>query len=349
MNRIQNNYQPAITSITRGPRQSNFELLRIIAMIMVMTVHAGYSTFGGITEQSARSNLPIETLRAFAESFGVIGVDIFVLISGWFGIRASYKGLLSFVFQFIFIYTLSFFFVTGLDLQPLTLKNSVSIIALNPNLRGYAWFVIAYLALYALSPVLNKFIETTEKKVYRNVLIVFFIVQTIYGCIGSSPIFNMGYSTLSFIGLYLLSAYIKHYKPNCCAKWGGYAVVIIYIINACVYVFFPYFGIPFAHLFHQYSSPSVIIIALLLVLIFSNFHINTSRFINFLAASSFAAYLLHCNPYMFPSVFSPMIKNAGSTFGFFGIICVMIIFYFIAVILDQPRKLIWKWVSRKFL
>ena len=32
----------AIQSITAGPRQSNFEVLRIIAMTMVLMVHANF-------------------------------------------------------------------------------------------------------------------------------------------------------------------------------------------------------------------------------------------------------------------------------------------------------------------
>lgn len=61
-------------------RQSNFELLRIISMLMIIAVHfVGHSGFSGVTDITANT-VYIRFLAGGAQ----IGVNIFFLISGYF-------------------------------------------------------------------------------------------------------------------------------------------------------------------------------------------------------------------------------------------------------------------------
>ena len=79
-------------------------------------------------------------------------------------------------------------------------------------LLKWNWFIKAYMGLYILSPILNAFVNNTEKKTFKNVLISFFVFQTIYSWISDGAVFfENGYSTISFIGLYLLARYTKIY------------------------------------------------------------------------------------------------------------------------------------------
>lgn len=83
-------------------RESNFELLRIIAMMMVLLVHANYLSLGRPTPE-AISNAPFGSfIQSFAQQLCIICVNLFILISGWFKIKVSFKGLASFLFQILF-------------------------------------------------------------------------------------------------------------------------------------------------------------------------------------------------------------------------------------------------------
>ena len=47
-------------------------------------------------------------VRILVEHWAIIGVNVFVLISGWFGIRTSLKGACKLLFQVFFIGLLTF-------------------------------------------------------------------------------------------------------------------------------------------------------------------------------------------------------------------------------------------------
>ena len=91
-------------SPTPSVRQSNFELLRLIAIFMVITHHlviksaqtCGYTHPYDI-EQDGITGLFINSL--------VVGVNLFLLISGWFGIKTIGVQIIRIIFD-CFIYCL---------------------------------------------------------------------------------------------------------------------------------------------------------------------------------------------------------------------------------------------------
>lgn len=83
-------------------RESNFELLRIIAMIMILVLHADFQSLGAPTRADIISSPITSTLKVFFEMVSIVAVNVFILISGWFGIRPSIKGFCKFAFQYLF-------------------------------------------------------------------------------------------------------------------------------------------------------------------------------------------------------------------------------------------------------
>lgn len=235
-------------------RDSNIELLRMLAMFMVLLVHADFFSLGTPTTQDIQTNTLDSSLKIFFESLSIVCVNVFVLISGWFGIRPSLKGISNFLFQCLF-------FLIGLYIVTLLIGTSTL------SLKGIAgcfaatklnWFIKAYLLLYILSPVLNAFVEQVEKKIFRNVLLAYFAFTCTYGWIGAAEFMMGGYTTLFFIGLYLLARYIRLYQPwfsrfksstDLSIYFGvGVAVSILCITPPCLLNinFQPYFGHIFA-------------------------------------------------------------------------------------------------------
>ena len=91
-------------------RQSNIEILRIVAMILIVLHHLCiYGIKGGMT---------IEVI----DSITIIGVNIFLLISGYFSIKLKWHSLVNLILLCLFYNFLHIF----LDLTLFNIENSVS-------------------------------------------------------------------------------------------------------------------------------------------------------------------------------------------------------------------------------
>ena len=83
-------------------RESNIELLRNISMFMILVIHANFVSLPRIGIEELSSNTIPSVTRFFIESLGIVAVNVFVFISGWFGIRTRLKSVLSFIYQILF-------------------------------------------------------------------------------------------------------------------------------------------------------------------------------------------------------------------------------------------------------
>ena len=213
-------------------RQSNMELLRIIAMFLVLLVHTDFFSLGAPSASDC-VNAPVDSsLKVFFEAISIACVDIFVCLSGWFGIRPSVRGFSNFIFQCLFWLIGLYIFTLIIGTSSLSkegLKGCFALTKLN-------WFIKAYILLYILAPVLNAFIEKASQKDFRNVLIAFFTFEFIYGWIfsGSTQHIQSGYSTISFIGLYLLARYVRLYQPRISLKSKSFYIASLCIAPICV-------------------------------------------------------------------------------------------------------------------
>jgi len=135
-------------------RESNIELLRIVAMFMILIRHAGFYALG------INTSCKTETLfLTGCEFFCSVGVNVFILISGWFGINCTLKGALKFIFQCLFyscgIY-ITLYFAGIIDLSVLGLSECF-------YLRKINWFPKAYLCLFILAPIINVFVDNSSR------------------------------------------------------------------------------------------------------------------------------------------------------------------------------------------
>ena len=73
----------------KSDRQSNIELLRIVAMFLILIYHSVFLKNGIPTPEETNSQ-PVETFfDLFLYASAAVGVNVFVLISGWFGIHCK--------------------------------------------------------------------------------------------------------------------------------------------------------------------------------------------------------------------------------------------------------------------
>ena len=80
-------------------RDSNIELLRIVSMILVLVTHACYVSLGAPLQEDISISFSSSLMRSLSESLSNVGVNTFILISGWFGIRSRLSRFVEFIFQ----------------------------------------------------------------------------------------------------------------------------------------------------------------------------------------------------------------------------------------------------------
>lgn len=331
-------------------RQSNIELLRVVAMFFVLIVHADFLTYGIPNQELLETSPFFAKSQLFWEAFGISCVNIFIMISGWFGIKFKLKGLFNLLFQVLFSYNVVYLFglITG-NIEP-----GIGTY-LNATLR-WNWFIPTYFLLYFFSPLLNYIVEKLPKPWFTALIILLIVVQSILSWgLNLFDIFNNGLNVVFFIVLYLLARYLRLY--------GGRLLELpkyVYIISALVCV-----GIITVHGYYEaqlgasiktmkhvfsYCNPCAILIAANLLVLFSRLNFNV-KFINVLAGSSLSVLIFHIPTCLF-QYFKQIILTIGEyTNGLLYLVAVALflsLVYIISVGIDQVRIGLWKRISACF-
>ena len=331
-------------------RESNFELLRIFSMFLVLVVHADYFSLGAPSLMDCL-NKPVQSIfRIGVEAISIICVNVFVLISGWFGIHFRWRSICNFLFQVFFFGILIYLFVVVFLNVPITLRG----IAACFQITTWNWFVKSYLCLYILSPVLNIFCEKTDHKTFATVLYSFFVFQTIYGWTGSAKFMLQGYSVVSFCGLYLLAQYIIRFLlpalRNKNVVGGGIILYSFCTLSMLAIEFLSKrFSLSMLDVF-SYINPLVIISSVSILIIFSQIKVK-SKAINWIAASCFAVFLIHTNVNLCIPYYRTFVCYLYANYD--GPLCVCLVFAFITIVfvcsllLDQIRKFFWNFINAR--
>ena len=337
--------------MTTAVRKSNIELLRIVAMLLVLTVHAGFYSLGVPTPAEAVATPLNVVTRLFFQSFSVIAVLVFVLISGWFGIRPKVKSVVNFLFQCFFYSIIIFGVMLCLGRAHLDWKSIQNVLLFVNSF----WFIKAYLCLMIFAPALNAFVEAATEKQLRIVLVAFFVFQSIYGWLTTGAAwFERGYSVISFFGLYLLARYVRLYPCRPFTLPRKYDMLIYWAIvlltTAAAFVMLR-LGCSESTIdvVYRLTSPIIIAEALYLLLYFSKLDFQ-NKFVNWVAGSCFAVFLIQQNPYFGRPVYAHTIKHIYSTFNGPAVVvftaAFILLVFVMAILTDQVRKWIWEKISR---
>lgn len=319
------------------------ELLRILSMFFVLGLHVNFVAIQGPGTEDVISNGVNAYARLFSEALCIGAVNTFVLISGWFKIKASLKSFFRLIFQCFFIGTVLLICVSICN------HNLLSFSIDSILLRSYnLWFIYAYIGLFLLSPILNAYLEKTNKNELRSVLIGFYLLQTYIAWYrGFVEWYSNGYSTLSFIGLYLLAQYIRRY-PSFLKSISSKTLFLLFLIcitlnTTSTYIFLHMRKDEYTHFMFSYLNPLVILSAVSLLLAFSKLKIK-SKAINWVASSSLAVYLVHCHPSIFPmykEMGATLYQNNNGISYWWKILLFLCIVFLFSILLDKIRLLVW--------
>lgn len=289
-------------------RNSNIELLRIISMMMIISLH-----FWGHCVDI--SNVEMFSFTYFFGWFfrglSHVSVNVYVLISAYFLCKSTFKfkRLVKLVaevwFYSVLIYAL--YCATGRA----TPSTGGLLHTALPVLFGEYWFATIYVGMYILSPFLNKaltaFDQKESGKLILALLLLFSLIPNIF-FYSKWLNYGEGYGIVWFVVLYTIGTYIRNYVTTdillenkrkiywLCALFCALPVISKATIAA----------VTTAIVGHQVASGafflnnSIIVLpaSVLVLLTFLTFEIKgviISKCINFIAGSCFAVYLIHDN------------------------------------------------------
>ncbi len=186
-------------------RNSSVELLRILSMLLIICSH--FCVHGGF--QTNEMPFSFNKILLQAGVLGNLGVDIFVMISGYFLSQTDFKAsrIVKLMLQVSF-YSISIFFIlAGLKIIPFSIKASVA--AIFPVLFNQYWFATTYVILCCFSPFLNLFLNNLSKRTYLIFLGVFVVIWSVLPTFTNQSL--GGNAICQFVMFYSIGAYVRKY------------------------------------------------------------------------------------------------------------------------------------------
>ena len=180
-------------------RQSEFELLRIIAMFMIVFYHLLLFSVSRCSDDTIYQAmmLPLH-----------IGVHLFVLISGYFGINSTIRGgvrLLTKIAVYAIPINVAIHLIEGQGFS--TIVKDFLIISHTPY-----WFMATYFYLYLCAPILNFCFEKLNVRRLYYLIGVLGFLSFYLGVLGKDESLCGGKNIVNFAFLYMVGRMIYKYR-----------------------------------------------------------------------------------------------------------------------------------------
>lgn len=321
-------------------RESQFELVRIIAQYIIVLYHLIHIFTVGIQDQHpilVAVQIPLH-----------IGVILFVLLSGYFGMKPSVYGGGKLLVMMV-VYYLPLALITDYPDVKFLIRDCLFV-----SHTPY-WFMRTYLILYLFSPVLNNYLDKSSNKEVLRLIVVLFFSSTYIALVQGDDNLIDGKNLTNFMLLYVIGHYIRVKKDDINEINKFYVIFIWLIINVALvlaYVFLnnELWRTMIMNLSFTYASPFLIMNGILFFIIFFNIKIKSQK-INYIATSVFAVYLLHCQPFILNSVIGPVVHKLIDYSGANIILLISLlavlsaIIFIICVVVDKLFTPLWRIVN----
>lgn len=283
-------------------RDTNMELLRIVAMFMVVTLHCiGHGDFLNDTSVSLENYILLRLL----DSLSQIANALFLMTTGYYMINKKFnlKRILDLWGKTIFYSFIIWIVCVLLGRETQVLKS------LFPVTIGNYWFISAYISLYFLIPIINILLNKLTKSQFKYGLIVLIIMFGIIRVVSNPSAIYSG-AIMPVIIIYSIGAYIRKFvevkhKNKYIIKYILLTIIftLIYMIlqiyqgittNAIVYyrIYLILTGL------REYNCIILIAMAICVFMKFVTIKIKSNfanQTISFIAPSMFSIYIIHEN------------------------------------------------------
>lgn len=333
-------------------RKSNIELLRIVGILQIISFHYVYK--GGFQFESFTLNKFIVKIFWM---FGELGVNLFILITGYFMIHSSFqvKKCIKLILQVNFYMILSIGIACVLGIYDYDINIKQIINWLFPVIRNRYWFITAYILIYILSPYMNMFAKMLSQQVYIKfillVLCIWCIVPTIFGVLTNDTESLLFYTRLLWLSIvYFIGAYIRLYSFRLIKSRRNSSLLSIISFGAIICSIlviegfskiFAVIGLYESAYFWQPNTIPMFLLSIGVFGIFLNMNIPNNKLINKLASTTLGIYLLHdgeLSAWLWDELFCNA-SHQDSKFLVIYIIGTTIIIFMVGACIDLCRQL----------
>ena len=278
-------------------------------MILIVATHVNTNACV-LVYDLPKYSFPINRLwQQILGSFGSIGNNIFVLISGYFLINSS--GIdFSRIWKLwikIFFYS-NVFYVLFLLFGHETFSVNAMLKVMLPITQNQWWFASSYFVLYLIHPYINIMIKAMSREDFTKFIKAIVIYWSIIPMLTRS---NFGANnTINFICLYCFAAYIRLCMPNLRGKKYIWLGILCFAVNFLSVIILNFTSLNIKGYFLGMMSPLTLLGCTYLLAGFRGLDIPTSKFINLLASATFGVYLIHVNKFVAPFLWHNVFKDA---------------------------------------
>ena len=247
----------------------------------------GLSSWGGQLFVNPHDMLPISLLNACL----IFSVNAFVLITGYFSLSFKLDKIVKLLFPLL-LYTLIFatipYLIKGEFFQAV---KSLFILS-----QGPYWFILDYLFLMILTPLINEGYLKLDKQKSFILIGLLLIINCYFGFFWGDKVNDNGYTLMQFVLMYVIGRHIRAHGFELKKHWAALLFLGTSLINGALFYasFYLDYG-SIAWRLTYYNNPLVILSAIAFFLIFLKIRIH-SRAINYLSASVLAIYLIQNTP-----------------------------------------------------
>lgn len=313
-------------------RNSSIELLRIVAMIIIIMHHFGIHGVFHILGKSQNilivDNLSWQIIFTQIVSWGGnVGNAIFLLITGYFVINKNIDIkkiiiLLFSMFLYSWIIEIVYFGILGIPYSiRMIIRESI------PIYFGNNWFVSCYIIFSFFIPFINKFLNNINKKEYIIFILLIFIFYIFLPSFKVNTFMNskfIFFGLVYSIGGYLKLYFIKYLKNTYNKKYINLFFMQIFIVIIMI-IFSDIMAIIFSKdilikLYNPFVNILSIPIAVTLFLYFLTIKPIYNKNINIISGTILGIYLIHDNNLMRKIIWEYIFPNMDYIYSNFYIL-----------------------------
>lgn len=343
-------------------RKTNYELLRIVAMLMIIALH--YLDKGGILPKLNTDFNGAGYVAWLVEAFCLMAVNVYVLLSGYFGVESHWRIQKAVtLWGQVFLYSMGIALLaipTGiLSLGELSIYQWFGY--LFPIVTEHYWFATSYLFLFFLIPFLNAGVKKLEKRQFQGALTGLLL----FTCVAKTlipmqlPTDHQGYEVFWFVIVYLVGAYLREYGRQTTLRESALTFclsgIILFGMTMALRLFWMKTGSLENFMGYAYSYNHLFCLtgAVGLFGLFGHIYVKrekTVKLIGGFAGCTFGVYLIHEHMalrYLWPSWFHTE-AVAGSLWFLPHMLLTVLVVFLVCTAVEYLRKRIFAFVITKY-
>lgn len=313
-------------------RDARFELLRVIAMLLIVTCHVSMYLDQCLGVHTPRGLLtdatPISAMYHTVADAGQIGVAIFFIITGYFCCKSTFKfsriiNIAAHTWLYSAVITLIYLSLYCFKLAPTTASEVIGssdgintiLTTILPISHNAYWFITSYIMLLICTPIINNAIKRfshTQLTICISTLLIISLLGTL---LAIDPIARI---LPNSIVMYIMGAWIRLYGDK--IKLSNAKIIGLILLGIILMILVNYIAalpnppIVFKDILHSWLYTNGVqqiqwLIGAAFFVLFMRAkpmvrNNITAKFIRIAGASTFSVYLLHEHKFLLLSIYN---------------------------------------------